>query len=255
MSEFTGKVALVTGGTSGIGRAAAVAFARAGANVVIAGRREAEGAQSVAECNKANSAAEAIFIKTDVSKADQVKALVDSTLARFGRLDCAFNNAGVEDANVPIGQQSEENFDHIFNINVRGVFLSMKYEIAAMLKSGNGGGSIVNTSSVFGLVAYPGSAFYVASKHAVLGMTKSAALEYAKSGIRINAVAPAAIDTDMIGRFASSPEVRAAMAAMHPVGRIGTSEEVADPVVWLCSKSASFITGQTLTIDGGFTAQ
>jgi NAD(P)-dependent dehydrogenase (short-subunit alcohol dehydrogenase family) len=255
MSEFTGKVVLVTGGTSGIGRASAIAFARAGANVVIAGRREAEGAQTVAECKKANGAAEAVFIKTDVSKADQVKALVEATVAKFGRLDCALNNAGVEDANVPVAQQTEENYDRVFNINVRGVFLSMKYEIAEMLKSSNGGGSIVNMSSVFGLVAYPGSAFYVASKHAVIGMTKSAALEYAKSGIRINAIAPAAIDTDMIGRFASSREIKAAVAAMHPVGRIGTPDEIAGPAVWLCSKSASFITGQTLTIDGGFTTQ
>jgi NAD(P)-dependent dehydrogenase (short-subunit alcohol dehydrogenase family) len=254
MSEFKGKVALVTGGTSGIGRAAAISFARAGANVVIAGRRQAEGEQTVAAAKKANGSVEAIFVKTDVAKAEQVKALVDATIAKFGRLDYAFNNAGVEGVAAPLVDQTEANYDAVFDANVRGVFLSMKYEIPAMLK--NGGGAIVNNSSIAGIVGFPGVSLYTASKHAVLGLTKAAALEYSKAGIRVNAVSPAAIETDMLNRFiGDNADFKAQMVAMHPIGRLGKAQEIADPVVWLCSNAASFITGQTLTIDGGFTAQ
>jgi NAD(P)-dependent dehydrogenase (short-subunit alcohol dehydrogenase family) len=252
MNEFQGKVAIVTGGTSGIGRAAAVAYAREGARVVVAGRRAAEGAETVRLIQAQGG--EGIFVTTDVSKVAQVKELVDRTMQKFGRLDFAFNNAGIEQEPTPLLEQDEETYDRVMDINVKGVWLSMKYEIPAMLKTG--GGSIVNTSSSLGVVAMPGIEIYAASKHAVIGLTKSAAVEFGKQGIRVNAVLPAAIETDMLQRFiGENAETRAYVMGKHPIGRIGKSEEIADAAIWLSSSKASFVTGHSLLVDGGFTAQ
>jgi NAD(P)-dependent dehydrogenase (short-subunit alcohol dehydrogenase family) len=252
MNEFQGQVALVTGGTSGIGRAAAIAYARQGARVVVAGRRAAEGEETVRLVRAQGG--EALFVPTDVAQAVQVKNLIGRTLEQFGRLDFAFNNAGIEQEPTPFLEQNEETFDRVMDINVKGVWLSMKHEIPAMLKSG--GGSIVNTSSGLGVIAMPGIEIYVASKHAVIGLTKSAALEFGKQGIRVNAILPAVIDTDMFQRFAGDkPEFRAQITALHPIGRIGTSEEIADAAIWLSSSKSSFVTGHSLLVDGGFTAQ
>ena len=251
MASLTGKVAIITGGSSGIGRATAIAFAREGAKVAIASRREEEGEETVRLVKEAGS--DGFFVKTDVAKAADVSAMVEKTVQQYGSLNYAFNNAGIEEAPTSLVEQTEETFDRIVNINIKGVWLSMKYQIPQMLK--NGGGVIVNTSSVGGLIGVPGVPIYVASKHAVLGLTKSAALEYAKQGIRINAVSPGAIETEMFDRFADDPQMRGQMAAAHPVGRVGKAEEIASAVLWLCSDGASFVTGQTLTVDGGFTAQ
>ncbi len=252
MNEFQGKVALVTGGTSGIGRAAAIAYAREGANVVVAGRRVTEGEETVRLVRAQGR--EAVFVPTDVAREVHVKNLIGRTLEQFGRLDFAFNNAGVEQAPTPFLEQTVETFDQVMDVNVKGVWLSMKYEIPAMLKTG--GGSIVNTSSGLGVIGMPGIEIYVASKHAVIGLTKSAALEFGKQGIRVNAVLPAAIDTEMFQRFAGeNPEFRAQVTALHPIGRIGKSEEIADAAIWLSSSKSSFVTGHSLLVDGGFTAQ
>jgi NAD(P)-dependent dehydrogenase (short-subunit alcohol dehydrogenase family) len=257
MKSFQDKVVLITGGSSGIGRATAVAFAREGAKVVVTSRRENEGKETVSLIKEAGC--EGLFIRTDVSKEADVKAMVEEAVKAYGRLDYAFNNAGIEGNAAPLAEQTVDNYEAILGINVRGVFLSMKYEIPEMLK--NGGGAIVNMSSVGGLIGFPGVSLYIASKHAVLGLTKSAALEYAKSGIRINAVAPAAIETDMVDRFVGKlgagkeEETRQQFTAMHPIGRMGKPEEIASAVLYLCSDGASFITGQTLALDGGFTAQ
>lgn len=252
MKSFQDKVALITGGSSGIGRATAVAFAREGAKVVVTSRRVKEGEETIQLVKEAGS--DGLFVKTDVSKEADVKAMVEETVKANGRLHYAFNNAGIEGNVAPLVEQTVDNYEAVLGINVRGVFLSMKYEIPEMLKSG--GGAIVNMSSVGGLVGFPSLALYVASKHAVLGLTKTGALEYAKSGIRINAVSPAAIETDMVERiFGKEGEMRQRLAAMHPIGRMGGPEEIADAVIYLCSDRASFITGQSLTVDGGFTAQ
>ena len=252
MSLFEGKVALITGGTSGIGRVTAVAFAREGAKVVVSGRREKEDHETVDMVRKAGG--EALFVKTDVAREPDVRAMVEKTVATYGRLDYAFNNAGIEQLPTPLVEEKEETFDQIIDVNVKGVWLSMKYEIPEMLK--NGGGAIVNSASVAGLIGFPGIPIYIASKHAVLGLTKSVALEFAKSGIRVNAVSPAAIETDMVDRFVGKEgDARQQLASMHPVGRMGRPEEIADAVIYLCSDKASFITGQSLAVDGGFTVQ
>jgi NAD(P)-dependent dehydrogenase (short-subunit alcohol dehydrogenase family) len=249
--SFSGKVALVTGGTSGIGKTTAVEFARGGAKVVLSGRREKEGEQVVAEIKKLSGAA--AFIRADVAKDADVKAMVDFTVATYGRLDIAFNNAGVEWGG-PLDQVTEAEYCRVFDINVWGVLNSMRHEIPAMLK--NGGGAIVNTSSVAGHIGLAEVSIYIASKHAVEGLTKALAIEFAKQNIRINAVAPAAVATDMVDRFAGKEgEMRDYLKSLHPVGRIGTSKEIAAAVLYLCSDDAKFTTGTSLVVDGGFLAQ
>jgi len=252
---FANKVVLITGGTTGIGRATAVAFAREGAHVVISGRRRPEGAETVALIEK--EGAKGLFIQGDVSDEAQVKALVQATLDTFGRLDIAFNNAGIEGTPVPLTEGTVEQYQRVFDINVKGVFLSMKHEIPALLKSG--GGSIVNTSSIGGSLGFPAMGLYVATKHAVNGLTKTAALETAKQGIRINTVSPAGIETEMLERFvgpaSAASEQRQYFANLHPVGRLGTPEEIAGAVLYLSSPAASFVTGHDFVLDGGFTAQ
>lgn len=249
-NSFTNKIVLVTGGTSGIGKATALAFAEAGAKVVITGRREKEGAEVAAEVAK--NGGTAAFVRADVSKdADVVKA-IDFVLSTHGRLDVAFNNAGVEIVG-PLTEVTEEQYRRAFDINVWGVLNSMKHEVAAMLK--NGGGAIVNTTSVAGRIALPQASIYVATKHAVEGLTKAAALEFAKQGIRVNAVAPGTIETEMIDRMDDKEgNVRKWLLSLHPVGRFGTAEEVAVAVLYLASDAAKFTTGTTLLVDGGWTA-
>ena len=246
-----GKISLVTGGTSGIGREAAVLFAKAGAKVVIAGRREVEGNETVALVRAAGG--DGLFVKTDVSKASEVETLVKKTAEKFGRLDVAFNNAGIEGVWVPIIRQSEEDWDRTIDINLKGVWLSLKFEVRQMLKQG-GGGAIVNMASIFGQIASAGAAAYAASKHGVIGLTKAAALETARNGIRINSVSPAAIETPMAARIFGAPEIHKSVVSQHPIGRFGTPLEVAEAVVWMCSDRASFMTGQSLVLDGGFLA-
>lgn len=253
-TSLKGKVALVTGGTSGIGKAAALALSRAGAKVVVAGRRDSEG-QAVVDAIK-KSGGEAFFVKTDVSREADVKALVDETVSAFGHLDVAFNNAGIEgQMGLTTDTQTAENFDLIFNINVKGVLLSMKHETAAMLR--NGGGSIVNMSSIAGHVGFAGGGVYVASKHAVEGLSKSAALEFARKGIRVNTVSPGTIQTEMIDRMVGTgeTEARKSWQNQHPLGRFGTVDEVAAAVVWLASPESSFVTGTDIAVDGGYLAQ
>jgi NAD(P)-dependent dehydrogenase (short-subunit alcohol dehydrogenase family) len=253
MKEFEGKIALVTGGGSGIGRATAIAFAREGAKVVIGNRNVERGEETVSMIRDAGGTAS--FKRTDVVVAGEVNALVDHAITTHGRLDVAFNNAGIEGEVKPtLVDQTEANFDAVIGINVKGVWLSMKYEIPRMLE--HGGGAIVNCSSVAGVIAFPGIGIYVASKHAVVGLTKTAALEYSAQGIRINAVNPAVIDTEMVDRLADGMNMKKDdLTPFHPIGRLGRVEEVAEAVLWLCSERASFVTGHSLIIDGGFTAR
>jgi NAD(P)-dependent dehydrogenase (short-subunit alcohol dehydrogenase family) len=252
MTTLSGKVALVTGGTSGIGKATAIALAQAGAKVVVAGRRQAEGEETIRQIQAIGG--DGFFVATDVSKEADVQALIEKTMARYGRLDIAFNNAGVDQQTTPLPEQTETTYDRIMDINVKGVWLSLKHEIPAMLK--NGGGAIVNTTSGLGLVGAAGVPIYVASKHAVEGLTKSVALEYAKQGIRVNAVSPGLIQTEMLDHSVqTNTELMEYFKTMLPMGRIGTPQEVVNAVLWLCSDASSFVTGQSLTVDGGYTAQ
>jgi NAD(P)-dependent dehydrogenase (short-subunit alcohol dehydrogenase family) len=241
------KVALITGGTTGIGRDTAVLFAKEGARVVFSGRREVEGNETL---NLVRAVGDGHFVKSDASKSADVESLVQKTIDKYGRLDVAFNNAGIEGVWAPVTEQTEENWDQVQNINLKGVWLSMKYEIRQMLKQGDGG-AIVNMSSVAGLIGAAGFGAYVASKHGVLGLTKSAALEYAANGIRVNAVCPAVIETAMAERAFGDPAVSKRMLSLHPLGRFGKPMEVAEAVLWLCSDKSSFTTGQYLGIDGG----
>jgi NAD(P)-dependent dehydrogenase (short-subunit alcohol dehydrogenase family) len=246
------KVAIVTGASAGIGRVTAVALAKEGIKVSLAARRAKEGEETLRLVKE--SGGEGIFVKTDVSNEDDVRALVEKTVKSFGRLDYAFNNAGVVEDPEPFANKTSSIFDKIMNVNVKGVWLSMKYEIQQMLK--NGGGAIVNTSSVYGVIGNPQLPFYVASKHAILGLTKSAALEYAKAGIRINAIAPGAIETEMMEQsIGNNKQLREALVALHPIGRAGKPEEIANAVVWLLSDKASFLTGHTLLVDGGWVSR
>jgi NAD(P)-dependent dehydrogenase (short-subunit alcohol dehydrogenase family) len=249
--ELHGKVAVVTGGTSGIGRDTAILFAKAGAKVIVAGRREPEGKETV-DLIRANGG-DGLFVKTDVSRNSDVQALVNKTVEKFGRLDIAFNNAGIEGSLSPIVEQSEEDWDRTIDINLKGTWLCLKYEIQQMLKQG-GGGAIVNMASVAGLIGSAGFATYCASKHGVIGLTKSAALETARQGIRVNVVCPAVIETPMGERIFGAPEIRPYAIGLHPIGRFGTPTEVAEAVLWMCSDRASFMTGQSLVLDGGFMA-
>lgn len=251
MAECEGKVALVTGGTSGIGRETAVLFGKRGAKVAVAGRREYEGKATVDLIRAAGG--EGIFVKTDVSRASDVQAVVEKTVEAFGGLDYAFNNAGIEGNWVPIVQQTEEEWDRTIDINLKGTWLCLKFEIQQMLKQGRGG-AIVNNSSVAGFIGSRGTATYSASKHGVLGLTKAAALEVALDGIRVNAVCPAVIETAMADRLFGAPEAHKMALGFHPIGRLGKSIEVAEAVVWMCSSAASFMTGQSLVLDGGFLA-
>ena len=250
-TELEGKVGLVTGGTSGIGRETAVLFAKAGAKVVISGRREREGEETIELVRAAGG--DGLFVKADVSKAYEVDALVQKAVEKFGRLDVAFNNAGIEGVWVPIVRQSEEDWDRTININLKGVWLCLKYEIRQMLKQG-GVGAIVNMGSINGLIGAAGAAAYSASKHGVIGLTKTAALENARSGIRVNAVCPGVIETPMAKRIFGAPRVHKYVLGCHPIGRFGRPAEIAEAVVWMCSDRASFMTGQSLVLDGGFLA-
>ncbi len=251
MNRFTGKVALVTGGGSGIGRATALKFALEGASVVIGNRNEKAGQETVNLIQQAGG--KASFYQTDVTKLENVQNLIKYTVDTYGGLDAAFNNAGVDDPQVMTLDQTEATFDLVMNVNVKGVWYSMKSEIEHMLA--NGGGAIVNTSSIAGISGYPGHAPYTASKHAVMGLTKTAALEYAKQGIRINAVCPGAVETSLLNNLTQGDSATIEyIKSLHPIGRLGKPQEIADAVVWLCSDEASFVLGQGITVDGGFTA-
>ncbi len=252
-----GKVALVTGAASGIGRAAALTFAREGAKLVIADMNEDGGQQTVHIITE--NGGEATFVQVDVSSATQVEAMISKTVATYGRLDCAHNNAGISGASIGSNARAltadypDERWHQIIAINLTGVWLCMKYEITQMLNQG--GGTIVNTASAAGLIGGPGLSAYVASKHGVVGLTKTAALEYAKQGIRVNCVCPGYIETPMTAAGMSNPERLERMIAREPIGRVGKPEEIAESVVWLCSDAASFVTGHAMAVDGGWVAQ
>ena len=248
--SFAGKVAFVTGAANGIGRAAALAFAREGASVVVADVSE-QGNQETARMIE-EAGGRALAVRCDVSRAEDVKAALDQAVETFGRLDFAFNNAGVEQPLTATADLTEKEWDRIVDINLRGVFLCMKHEIPLMLKQG--GGAIVNTSSGAGVKGIAGQAAYCAAKFGVVGLTKAAALDYAKANIRMNAVCPGIIETPMMDRFSGgTPEGRARVIAQEPVGRMGKPEEIAAAVVWLCSDAAAFVVGHAMVIDGGQT--
>lgn len=246
MRRFTGKVAFVTGAASGIGRATAIAFAREGAQVAITDRAEAPLEELRAEIEADGGAV--LAIRCDVSVPADVEAAVASTVAQFGRLDCAFNNAGIENKAAPVHEIALDEWDRILDVNLRGTFLCMKQEIAQMLRQGSG--VVVNTASGAAIRGVAGGASYAASKHALIGLTKSAALDYAKSNIRVNAVLPGNIETPMMDRFTGGDIQKA--IALEPVGRLGKPEEIADAVLWMCSDLGSFVTGASISVDGGW---
>ncbi len=245
------RVALVTGAGSGIGRATALALAREGARVAIVDCQEEAGQQTVALARK--SGGEALFVRADVTRSDDVAASVAQTVATFGQIDCAFNNAGIEGTLGTIVDCSVENWEKVINTNLRSVFLCLKSEILQMSKQGHG--IIVNNASVLGLTAIPGLPAYVASKHGIVGLTKAAALECAGLNIRVNAVCPGGIEGPLLDRMMRADPAAAQWAALHPVGRFGRPEEVAAAVTWLCSEAASFVTGHAMAVDGGYQAQ
>lgn len=252
MQGISGKVAIVTGGSAGIGRATAVAFAQHGAKVVVASRREKESQETLELIRAAGS--EGIFVQTDIAVPSDVEGLINATVEIYGRVDIACNNAGVLGSMQPLVDTSDDQLDWLINVNLKGTWLCMKYQIRQMLRQG--GGAIVNIASIAGLVGIAGGSAYVASKHAVVGMTKAAALDYAKAGIRINTICPAGVLTDMVGKdyLLRTPEALAAVDALHPIGRIARPEEIGPAAVWLCSEQAGFITGVAMPVDGGWTA-
>jgi NAD(P)-dependent dehydrogenase (short-subunit alcohol dehydrogenase family) len=246
------KVAIVTGGSSGIGRATAVALAKERVKITVAARRAIEGEETVHLVKEAGS--EGIFVKTDVTNEDDVKALVEKTVKAYDRLDYAFNNAGIGETMTPLVEQTSNVFDQIMNVNVKGIWFCMKYEIPEMIR--NGAGAIVNMSSIAGVMGLPQIPIYVASKHAVLGLTKLAALEYAKSGVRINAVAPGGVETGMPEQaVGDNHQILETFRSMHPIGRFGDPKEIAKAVVWLLSDKSSFVLGHTLLVDGGIVSR
>ncbi|NEO84953.1 MAG: SDR family oxidoreductase [Spirulina sp. SIO3F2] len=248
-ATMTGKIAVVTGGSSGIGQAACLRFAQAGATVVLAARRAKEGEETAQMIRE--SGGQAVFVQTDVANSTDVTTLFKTCLERYGRLDYACNNAGIEGTIVPLAEYSEADWDQVIAVNLKGVWLCLKEEIQIMRQQG--GGAIVNVSSVGGLIGFPGLGPYIATKHALLGLTKTAVLEYTTDNIRINAVCPGLIDTDLADRFTGGAESEAEqfLMSLKPMGRRGTSAEVAEAIVWLCSDAASYVTGHSMVIDGG----
>mgnify|MGYP003970851615 FL=1 len=252
MGKMDGKVALVTGASSGIGRETAILFAKEGAKVVVSDVA-VEGGEETAKMIK-DSGGDAIFVKADIANAAEVEALINKTVATYGRLDCAANNAGMEAQPMPTADCTEDDFDITVKVNLKGTFLCMKFEIQQMLKQG--GGAIVNTSSMAGMVGVAGMPAYVASKHGIVGLTRTAALEYGTAGIRVNAVCPGAVRTPMMEQIiASMPELGQQMDENHPIGRIAEPPEIAASIVWLCSDAASFVTGHPMAVDGGLLAK
>jgi len=251
MVGFAGTVALVTGGGSGIGRTTALALAREGIRVVVANRHEADGQNTVEQIRAAGG--DALFVRTDVTQETEVRALIERVVQTFGRLDYAVNNAGVSQRAVPLVEMTEDEFQQVMDVNVKGVWLCLKYEIPQMLATG---GAIVNMASLAGVVGFPGAAIYAASKHAVIGLTRSAALDYARSGIRVNAICPGfiqgggALDRFVDGNQATLAQLRSTV----PQDRLGATDDVASAVLYLCSDAAAFMTGQALVLDGGYTA-
>jgi NAD(P)-dependent dehydrogenase (short-subunit alcohol dehydrogenase family) len=251
MNNFDGKIALVTGASSGIGRSTALLYAHNGAKVIVSDVNDSGGQETVDMIRQAGG--EALYVHTDVSQPEECKRLVEETLATFGRLDFACNNAGIGGEQKPVAQLSPEGWDKTIAVNLSGVFYCLRYEIEAMLKSG--GGSIVNMASILGQVGFAGAAAYVSAKHGVVGLTRTAALEYSKAGVRVNAVGPAFIETPMIEGALSDAAVEGALTAAHPIGRLGQPEEIAELVIWLSSDKASFVTGSYYAADGGYLAQ
>jgi NAD(P)-dependent dehydrogenase (short-subunit alcohol dehydrogenase family) len=248
-----GKVAIITGGGSGIGQATALAFAQRGVSTVIADILVKEGEDTANKIQRAGG--ESIFVRTDVSSASDVEAMVRQTIDSYGRLDYAFNNAGIEGVQAPTADFPEDEWNLVLKVNLTGVWLCMRYQIPQMLKQGQG--VIINNASILGKVGFANASAYVASKHAVIGLTKTAAIEYATKGIRVNAICPAFIETPMLerGGLTTNQDVYDMIAGLHPMKRLGRSEEVATAVIWLCSDEASFVTGHAMMVDGGYVAQ